>query len=155
MGKKTFYIYSAIILLFLALLFYIGITFSVEIYMPRSEQGFEKVSNWTREIFAAGEEGADRAAAVYHIRLPEKIVGKEDLVIYTIHQNISVRIGEEEVYSIQWQKGRNAFGKTPGIHWSFIDILQKDSGKEATVYVTPAYPDKLTAEPEFYIVSAD
>ncbi len=151
MGKKTFYIYSAIILLFLALLFYIGITFSVEIYMPRSEQGFEKVSNWTREIFAAGEEGADRAAAVYHIRLPEKIVGKEDLVIYTIHQNISVRIGEEEVYSIQWQKGRNAFGKTPGIHWSFIDILQKDSGKEATVYVTPAYPDKLTAEPEFYI----
>lgn len=114
MGKKTFYIYSAIILLFLALLFYIGITFSVEIYMPRSEQGFEKVSNWTREIFAAGEEGADRAAAVYHIRLPEKIVGKEDLVIYTIHQNISVRSGRKRSTVSSGRKGGTLSEKRRG-----------------------------------------
>lgn len=151
MGKKTFYIYSIIILFFLGFLLYVGSTFSVEVSMPRSGQGYEKAEDWTREIFAAGEGGFDEATAVYRIQLPEEILGKATFAIYTIHQNIRVLIGGEEVYSIQWRKGMNPFGKTPGIHWSFIDIMQKDSGETVTIYVTPAYSDKLTAVPEFYI----
>jgi len=151
MGKKTLYIYFIIVSFFLILLLYIGNTFSVEISMPRTERGYEKVEDWTREIFRAGEGGFDQATAVYHMRLPEEIIGKKNIAIYSIHQNIRVFVGEEEVYSIQWQKGRNAFGKTPGIRWSFIDIIQEDSGKEVTVHVTSSYADKLTAVPEFYI----
>ncbi len=157
MGKKTLYIFSTIILFFLIFLIYIGNTFSVSVSMPRvrTEKGFEKKEDWTREIFAAGEGGFEEDTAVYTIKLPEEIMGKEDFIIYTIHQNIRVCIDEEEVYSIQWRKGRNAFGKTPGIHWSYIDIMQEDSGKNITVYVTPAYSDKLTAVPEFYIGSKE
>jgi len=151
MGKQTFYIYLVIILFFFVFLLYVGSTFSVEINMPRSEKGYEKAEDWTREIFAAGEGGFDEATAVYRLQLPEEILGKEDFVIYTVHQNIRILLGDEEVCSIQWKKGKNPFGKTPGIHWSFIDIMQEDSGKILTVYVTPAYPDKLTAVPDFYI----
>lgn len=151
MGKKTLYIYSIIISFFLIFLLYIGSTFSVEVSMPRSERTYEKMEDWTREIFQAGEGGFDETTMVYHMKLPDQVAGMKNVAIYTIHQNIRVLIGGQEVYSIQWQKGRNAFGKTPGIHWSFIDIMQKDSGKELTVCVTSSYADKLTAVPEIYI----
>lgn len=147
MSKKVIIIFGAAACVFFLLLVHIGTTFTVQKETKRTEVSYAKVLDWTVE---SGERDGQETR-IYRIVLENEIRGRENLAIYTSHQNLRVWIEDEEVYTLQWIPGENTFGKTPGIHWNFIGITEKDGGKCITVEVTSPYEDVLEIEPEFYL----
>lgn len=151
MGKKIFGIYSGAIIIFFLFLLFILKSFSVQKEAECPEIGYEHVEEWSRSEIEAGKEGTKEDTVVYTFKLSGPVSGGSTLAIYSVHQNLHVYIEDEEVYTLQWHKGENAFGKTPGIHWNFINIPEKDSGKTVKIYVTSPYRDTLTLAPDFYV----
>ncbi len=151
MSKKVIGVYAGFIVFFLLLLFYIGNTFTISQSTNRLPVSYEKVENLTRTELLAGQADVKEDTVVYEFALPEEVPGRSTLMFYTIHQNIHVYIEEEEVYSLQWEKGKNAFGKTPGNKWNFVTLVEKDYGKMVRIYVTSPYKDCLQMQPEIFI----
>lgn len=151
MNRKVNGAYVGVIVFFFLFLLYIGNTFSVQKETQRIPVKYERIEDFERTEVKAGEEGVLQDTVVYTLELPEELEGRSTLAIYSVHQNLHVFIADEEVYTLQWIEGENAFGKTPGIHWNFITIGEKDCGETAYIYVTSPYPDTLQLSPEFYI----
>lgn len=151
MSKKVIGAYIGTVFILFLLLFYIGNNLIVKKDTQRLAVKYDKIEEWTRSEIASGDEGSKEKTIVYELLLPEKLQGRSNLAIYTTHQNIRVCIEEEEIYTLQWSEESNAFGKTPGIHWNFISLLENDCGKKAYVYVTSPYSDTLERAPDFYI----
>lgn len=151
MTKKVVYVFVTILLCFIGLLVFVGSTFSVKKETKRTDIAFVEIAEWTKRSVQAGEEGYAEATVIYEVPLVDEVWGRDNLVIFTAHQNMQVYIGEEEVYTLQWEEGRNAFGKSPGLHWNFISIAEKDAGKTAKVLITSPYEASLKFEPIFYI----
>lgn len=62
--------------------------------------------------------------------------GSYDLIFYTRHQFVDVRLDGRLAYSLQIESAR--FGNTPGNYWNFIEIPY--GTQEALVHVRAAYP---------------
>ena len=85
--------------------------------------------------------------------IPLKNLPKDgaSLIFYSSHQNVEVYIDNTLVYKME-PATDNAFGKSPGCNWNRIPLYaEEDEGKEAIVYLIPAYEDVLDRIPDFYI----
>lgn len=151
MNRKIVGAYIGVIFIFILFLIYIGNNFVVHRDTQSPEEKYERVENWSRRDVSAGEEGTKEDTVVYEFMLPQELQVIGNLAIYSVHQNIKVCIEGEEVFSLQWNKEENLFGKTPGNNWSFISLREKDCGKKVSVYVTSPYQDTLNKAPDFYI----
>ncbi len=74
------------------------------------------------------------------------------LVFTAYHQNVTVKIDGESVYSLR-ADGRNFFGRTPGCVWNYIGIREEDLGKTVEVELEPVYKSSMDIVPTFYLGS--
>lgn len=151
MKKETAFGFIAILIVCLGVVIYIGSTFSVEKKLQGAEKDYREVLDYTSEVIRTGEEGDAKETCVYHVPIPKDAYTGQYMAIFSHHQNLSVWIEEEEIYSLQHKDGQNAFGKTPGIRWNFIGFTEEDMGKEAVIYVTSPYEDSVQSPLSIYI----
>ena len=149
--KKASFGFMAVLIVCLGLLIYIGNTFSVEKKVQEKEKNYTEILDYTCEFVKAGEGGVTEDTCIYHVPIMQEEYAGQYLAIFSHHQNITVWIDGEEVYRLQHKAGENAFGKTPGIRWNFIGLLEKDMGKEALIYVTSPYEDSVESPVDIYI----
>ncbi len=143
MRKRTSFGLTAVLIVCLGLLTYIGHTFSAEKKGQGTAKDYTELLDYTCEFLNAGEQGYGEDTYVYHVPLPKEAYTGQYLAVFSHHQNIRVWIDDKEVYRLQHMEGRNAFGKSPGIRWNFIGLLEEDMGKEAVIYVTSPYEDSV------------
>ncbi|MDE6606692.1 MAG: GGDEF domain-containing protein [Lachnospiraceae bacterium] len=151
MKRKTSFGFIVVLIVCFGLLIYIGNRFSVEKREQSAEKSYTEITDYTSELISAGEKGCTEDTFVYHIPIPQEAYTGQYLAVFSHHQNISVRIGDEEVYRLQHKAGENLFGTTPGIRWNFIGLLEEDMGKEAVIYVTSPYEDSVQGPLDIYI----
>lgn len=151
MKRKTSFGFIVVLIVCFGLLIYIGNSFSVEKREKRAENGYTEITDYTCELISAGEEGYTEDTFVYHIPITQEAYTGQYLAVFSHHQNLSVRIGDEEVYRLQHKAGENLFGTTPGIRWNFIGLLEEDMGKEAVICVTSPYEDSVQSLITIYI----
>lgn len=151
MGKRTFLGLAAVLIVCLGLLTYIGHTFSAEKIGQETKKDYTELLDYTCEFLDAREGGVEEDTYIYHIPLPEEEYTGQYLAVFSHHQNIRVRIAGQEVYRLQHVEGDNAFGKTPGIRWNFIGLLEEDMGEEAVIYVTSPYEDSVKSPIGIYM----
>lgn len=149
--KKTSFGFLAVLIVCVGLLVYISNTFSVEKKVQEKEKGYTEIRDYTCEFVKAGEEGITENTCIYHISIAQEEYTGQYLAVFSHHQNITVVIDGEEVYRLQHKAGENAFGKTPGIRWNFIGLVEEDMGKEALIYVTSPYEDSMQSPLDIYI----
>lgn len=151
MKKKISFEFIMTLIVCFSLLIYIGHTFSTEINTHGTEKSYAEVTDYSCELIPAGEGGCSEDTFVYHVPIAQEEYTGQYFAVFSHHQNLSVWIEDKEVYRLQHEKGRNAFGKTPGIRWNFIGLMEEDMGKEAVMYVTSPYEDSVQSPISIYI----
>lgn len=92
------------------------------------------------------EKGKD----IYTFSVTEDWVKKGHLIFYTVHQNVSVYVGQNMIYKMA-KDYRNAFGKTSGCVFVDVPIWQQYAGQKLRVEITPVYKTSKGIVPTFYV----
>lgn len=142
MKKKIELIYPVLVILCLAMLVAIGVTFENQIYyleMQQDAQEFTDIEANRLDDFSIRIKG----------KLPSGLRDGTVLAFYTVHQNVSLTLEGETVYTLV--DGENAFGSTPGIEWNFVRLDKKSAGKMVNILLRSPYRESASWIPEFYI----
>lgn len=143
------FIYVAIVGAALIFFLYADITGKLEEYAVRDELGYRIQKDYThsRREDAAYPLGV---ADVLTFTLEEAMPQGENLVFYTVHENVEVYIDGELIY----RKGREqnqGIGKTPGNMWNIIPLYYTDEGSAVEIRLIPVYEFHVGSEPEIMI----
>jgi len=129
------------------LFFYILFSFRLDISQRQGPGEFVELEDYRREIVEDG--GCPLGEkAVYTFTLGDIRDADTGLVFFTLHQNVSVRLDGEEIYSMKPADG-NAFGRTPGCVWNMVMLDREDSGRQLTVELAPVYQSSREFIPDF------
>lgn len=81
--------------------------------------------------------------------LPSDIEHGISLAFFSNHQNVTVSIGDEVIYT--FQKNVNTLGKTPGNNWNVVDVPKSHAGKVLSISLMSEYNACSGKVPYFYI----
>ena len=130
------------------LLFYIYSSFGHVEYRLNPENQFTIIKEVWEGKAGVGSPKEENKTIV-EFALPEIQNGRSELVFSTIHQSVAVFLNDTMVYRLA-PDPRNAFGKTPGVTWHTIPILETDRLSKVRVEMWTPYENAVGIIPTFY-----
>jgi len=144
--KKIHILHGICMAVLIILLVYIGVTFKANIFDSRDTEGYTRLTDYDVESQTLADGQILTRYTFNNIDVKD---GRQSLIFYTLHQNVTVYVGDEHVYSLK-VSSNNLFGKTPGKSWNEIPIYDEDAGKSIVVETTAVYGSLSNGTPEFY-----
>jgi len=135
--------YGIVFGLLLMLLFYIYSSFGHVEYRLYSVDDFTVVDQVHIEVPEYGNK------TVAEFALPKVTNGRSELIFSTIHQSVAVFLDDTMVYRLV-PDARNKFGKTAGVAWHVIPVLEAHEHEKVRVEMWTPYENAVGIEPTFY-----
>lgn len=148
MRRAVLWLYVVCVCCAFALFLYASLVLRDEVVQTRKSIGYRYLDNDSYELVQDANTPLG-LKEIYRFRNVETNQGNNNLIFYTIHQDVRVLVGDEEIYSLRPDPA-NRIGKSPGNSWNVIPILEQDAGKEIVVELIPVYESSLHSVPDFY-----
>lgn len=140
--------YGFVFGLLMILLFYIYSSFGHVEYRLRQNNDFTVIKEVWEGKSGKGSPKEENKTIV-EFALPEVQNGRSELAFSTIHQSVAVFLNDTMVYRLT-PDPRNAFGKTTGVTWHMIPILEEDRLSKVRVEMWTPYESAVGIVPTFY-----
>lgn len=144
-------LFTAAIVLTASLLLYLWFTPNIEIRQRCEEIGYETIDTVSYQELSDSDITTGMIRE-FCFRLDGPIEYDTCLTFYFSHQNVTVYLNDEKVYSLQTAEALSII-RTPGSNWAVIPLCREDIGKEVRVVMTPVYKDYQNEEIRFLIGS--
>ena len=135
--------YGIVFGLLLMFLFYIYSSFGHVEYRLYPENEFTIIDQVHMEIPQFGNK------TIAEFELPKLENGRSELFFSTIHQSVAVFLDDTMVYRLV-PDARNKFGKTAGVAWHVVSVLEAHEHSKVRVEMWTPYENAVGIEPTFY-----
>lgn len=140
MEKKVTRLYWILAGILAVVLLVVGYGFQNQVFHARKDPNYR---------ILAAEQSLVENHMEYTLKVPDIQNGRQELVFYTTHQNVTVTIDGKKIYEMAVSED-NAFGRTPGRAWNYVPLTQADEEKELKIFISSPYEKKLYIEPILY-----
>lgn len=139
--------YGIVFVILLMMLFYIYSSFGHVEYRLTPRHDFSVVEN----VVEVEINSADKAnnKTIVEFPMPEIKNGRSELIFSTMHQNVAVFLDDTMVYRLV-PDARNKFGKTAGIAWHVLSVLEEYADAKVRVEMWTPYDSAVGLIPTFY-----